>query len=445
MIFSSLTFLYVFLPLLMVCYFIVPGRGKNVILLIFSLVFYAYGQFEYVWLLMFFCVFNFVSGMVIGGIKHLRMRRAMLAAGLCMDFGWLIYFKCADFAALPLGISFFAFQTAAYLIDVFREDVKPCRNILDFSVYVTFFGKLSAGPIVRYGQIREALAVRRACFSDFSEGMQRFCLGLAKKVVIADNIGAFCRMLEDTSQSSVLSAWCLAAGYVLRLYYDFSGYSDIAAGLGKIFGFDFPENFSWPLAAGSVTEFWRRWHMTLSGWFRDYVYIPLGGSRRGRGRQILNLTIVWLLTGLWHGVSWQFVLWGLLFAMLLAAEKLWLLKWLKRFGAVSHIYMFFVLAVAFVLFQSPDMAGAFRLLSEMFGFGGISAVSAKALYALRSFGLLLTAAVIGAMPAAPLCRKYFGCRAWYLNLKAVYCMLLLILCTAYLTDTTYNPFLYFQF
>ncbi len=445
MIFSSLTFLYVFLPLLMAFYFIVPGRGKNIILMIFSLMFYAYDQPEYVWLPMLFCIFNFVSGRVIGSIKDRRRRRVMLAAGLCFDLGGLICFKSMAFLELPLGISFLAFQTAAYLIDVFREDIKPCRNILDFSVYVTFFGKLTAGPIVRYGQIKDALAVRRQHFSDFSEGMQRFCIGLAKKVIIADNIGNFCRMLEDASQRSVLSAWLLAVGYVLWIYYDFSGYSDMAVGLGKIFGFDFPENFCWPLAAGSVTDFWRRWHMTLSGWFKDYVYIPLGGSRRGRVRQILNLAVVWILTGLWHGTAWKFVIWGLFFALMLAAEKVWLLKWLRRLGAVSHIYMFVVLTFAFVWFQSPDSAQACRVLSDMLGFGEVTAVSAGALYALRSFGLLLAAAVIGAMPAAPLCRKYFGRQTWYLNLKAVYCIGLLILCTAYLTDATYHPFIYFQF
>lgn len=461
MVFSSLTFIYMFLPLLFAAYFLVPGRGKNIVLLLFSLLFYFYGEPGFLWLLLFSCFFNYVSGLLLEKFRLKKGAGCLLFVCLAVDFGWLFYFKYTDFfiktvneaagtgflamnIALPAGISFFTFQTAAYLIDVYHEKTPACTNILDFSAYVCLFPQLVAGPIVRYQDISRQMKVRKHSFEDFTEGFFRFSAGLGKKVILADSFGMFCQSFEMMQKPGILSGWLLAVGYVLWIYFDFSGYSDMAIGLGRMFGFTFPENFNYPLISASVTEFWRRWHMTLSLWFKDYVYIPLGGNKKGRFISIRNIFIVWALTGLWHGAGWQFVLWGLFFAVFITAEKAGLLKWLSRHSAAAHIYMFFILTVSFVIFQSPDMNTAIETFKVMAGFGG-EFFDVQTLYLLRSYAVLLTLGVIGAVPTVEILRKKAGHKPWFFWLRAAVCTLIFIVCTAYLTDTTYRPFLYFRF
>lgn len=462
MVFSSLTFLYMFLPLLLIGYFLIPGRGKNIILLLFSLLFYFYGEPKFLWLLIFFCLFNFAAGIVIERKAGRRISGVLLAASLVIDFGWLFYFKYMDFflgilndvgglnlpltrVIMPVGISFFTFQTAAYVIDVYLKKAAACKNILDFSAYVCLFPQLVAGPIVRYQDVDRQLRHRVVNFEGFCEGMCRFSIGLGKKVLLANSLGAFCDALSAIKAQTVLSGWLLAAGYVLWLYFDFSGYSDMAIGLGRIFGFTFPENFNFPLISGTVTEFWRRWHMTLSSWFKDYVYIPLGGSRCGKARQFRNILIVWMLTGLWHGAGWQFVLWGLLFAVCLMAEKAGLYQWLVRHKLTAHIYVGLILMVSFVIFQSPSLDIAFGTLKVMFGIGVAGIAEHSVLYILRSYALTLLISIVGAMPIFRWLQKKFEGKAWLWWTKALCCLMIFIICTAYLTDATYNPFLYFRF
>lgn len=462
MVFSSLSFLYMFLPLLFIIYFMIPGRGKNIVLLLFSLLFYFYGEPQFLWLLVFFCLFNFAVGLVLEKVKGKRRAKLILTIGMIVDFGWLFYFKYMDFfigvvneaaglslpltrVVMPVGISFFTFQTAAYVIDVYLEKTSACKNILDFSAYVCLFPQLVAGPIVRYQDIERQLRHRKMSFENFSEGMCRFSIGLGKKVLLANNLGAFCGTLEAVARPSALSGWLLALGYVLWLYFDFSGYSDMAIGLGRVFGFDFPENFNYPLISGTVTEFWRRWHMTLSSWFKDYVYIPLGGSRCKKICQFRNILIVWLLTGLWHGAGWQFILWGLLFALCLMAEKAGLYGWLMQHRVTGHFYVVFVLMVSFVIFQSPDIADAAVTLKAMTGIFGAGTAQAEVFYALRSYAVVLVISIAGAMPVFPKLYEKLKGRTWLWWARAFFCFIVFILCTAYLTDATYNPFLYFRF
>lgn len=462
MVFSSLSFLYVFLPLLLIGYFIIPGRGKNIVLLLFSILFYFYGEPEFLWLLIFFCLFNFAAGLALERTNSRRTSRVILAVGMLVDFGWLFYFKYMDFfigvindvsglhlplfrVVMPVGISFFTFQTVAYVIDVYLKKTAACKNILDFSTYVCLFPQLVAGPIVRYQDIQKQLKCRNTGFERFADGMCRFSIGLGKKVLIANNLGAFCGALEALKTPSVMSGWLLALGYILWLYFDFSGYSDMAIGLGHIFGFDFPENFNYPLISGTVTEFWRRWHMTLSSWFKDYVYIPLGGSRCGKLCQFRNILIVWMLTGLWHGAGWQFILWGLIFALCLMAEKAGLYGWFVRHKAAGHLYVVLVLMISFVIFQSPALGDAIVTLKAMGGFLGTGVFEAEVFYILRSYAVILAVSIIGAMPLFSKLKEKYGSCGWLWYLRAAACMMILILCTAYLTDATYNPFLYFRF
>lgn len=461
MVFSSLTFIYMFLPLLMAAYFLVPGRGKNIVLLLFSLAFYFYGEPGFLWLLLFSCVFNFAAGLFIEKFRMRKCAGLWLFVCLAVDFGWLFYFKYTDFfietlnkaagtkiplmsIALPAGISFFTFQTAAYLIDVYRAKTAACRNLLDFSAYVCLFPQLVAGPIVRYQDIKQQLRFRKHSCENFTEGFFRFSAGLGKKVILADGFGMLCQSLEEIQRPGVIGGWLLAVGYVLWVYFDFSGYSDMAIGLGQIFGFNFPENFNYPLISASVTEFWRRWHMTLSSWFKDYVYIPLGGNKRGSLISTRNIFIVWIFTGLWHGAGWQFILWGLFFAVFITAEKAGLIKWLSGHMAAARIYMFFILTVSFVIFQSPDMGSAAAALKAMAGFGG-ALFDTQILYLLRSYGVLLVLGIIGAMPLMKIFREKAEHKPWFFWLRAAGCILIFIVCTAYLTDTTYQPFLYFRF
>ena len=382
------------------------------------------------------------------------------------SFGLLGYFKYADFfianfnaatglsvpllkIALPIGISFYTFQILSYTVDVYRGEVKAQRNYISLAAYVALFPQLIAGPIVRYSDIAAQLESRTHSFSNVALGTRRFILGLAKKVLIANALGELCDIFKESNDKSVLFFWLYAIAFTLHIYFDFSGYSDMAIGLGKIFGFDFLENFDYPYISGSITEFWRRWHMSLGSWFRDYVYIPLGGNRVSKARWFLNIFIVWMLTGFWHGAAWNFIVWGLFFAILLIIEKLWLLKPLKKSKVLSHIYVMFFVIISFVIFNAADMKEAFSYIGGMFGAGGIPFISEEWLYYLRSYGVVLIVAIIGATPLVKklvLSVKKKSTGEKIMNIaEPIMLVALLLVITAYLVDGSFNPFLYFRF
>ena len=467
MLFSSLTFLYLFLPAVLLAYAVFPARLRNGALLAASLLFYFCGEPEYTLLILGETLVSYLIARWMAGAASPRLRRALLAAELLAALGALGLFKYADFAigtvnalfggalpllhlALPIGISFYTFQTLSYVIDVYWGRLAAERNFVRYAAYVTLFPQLIAGPIVRYQDVAEDLCGRRMTADGLYEGLSRFVLGLSKKVLLANVLGQLVSDMTLAAERSVLGAWLLAVGYALQIYFDFSGYSDMAIGIGRVFGLRFPENFNYPYLAHTVTDFWRRWHMTLSSWFRDYVYIPLGGNRRGLPRQLCNILIVWTLTGLWHGANWTFAAWGMYFALLLTLEKLFLLRVLERLPrAVGRIYTLLAVLLSFVLFQSERFSAALALLSEMFGAAGTALQSSAAVYALRSYGLLLLMGCIGATPLPKKLAARLGARRWGAGalraLTPAVLLLLLLLCTAYLADGSFNPFLYFRF
>lgn len=467
MLFSSLTFLYLFLPAVLLAYAVFPARLRNGALLAASLLFYFCGEPEYTLLILGETLVSYLIARWMAGAASPRLRRALLAAELLAALGALGLFKYADFAigtvnalfggalpllhlALPIGISFYTFQTLSYVIDVYWGRLAAERNFVRYAAYVTLFPQLIAGPIVRYQDVAEDLCGRRMTADGLYEGLSRFVLGLSKKVLLANVLGQLVSDMTLAAERSVLGAWLLAVGYALQIYFDFSGYSDMAIGIGRVFGLRFPENFNYPYLAHTVTDFWRRWHMTLSSWFRDYVYIPLGGNRRGLPRQLWNILIVWTLTGLWHGANWTFAAWGMYFALLLTLEKLFLLRVLERLPrAVGRIYTLLAVLLSFVLFQSERFSAALALLSEMFGAAGTALQSSAAVYALRSYGLLLLMGCIGATPLPKKLAARLGARRWGAGalraLTPAVLLLLLLLCTAYLADGSFNPFLYFRF
>ena len=352
--------------------------------------------------------------------------------------------------ALPIGISFYTFQTLSYTIDVYRGEVAVQRSLLKLATYIALFPQLIAGPIVRYSDVERELFSRRTGIRDVSDGLSRFVIGLSKKVLIANQLGALVAALRSTGESSVLMYWVIAVAFALQIYFDFSGYSDMAIGLGRVFGFHFPENFRYPFIAKSITEFWRRWHISLGSWFRDYVYIPLGGSRVAKGRQILNIFVVWFLTGLWHGAAWNFVLWGLYFAVFLFVEKLWLHKYLEKLpAAVGHVYLLAVTVFSFVIFNGAGLQGVMTDLGGMLGLAGGGLVSEQTLYYLSGYAVLLIAAFVGATPVVKIAVERFGKSkvgtAVMPVVQPIVLLLLLAVCTAYLVDGSFNPFLYFRF
>ena len=466
MLFSSIPFLFYFLPCVLLLYAILPGKIKNVVLLLFSLVFYGWGEPKYVFLMMFSIAAGYICGLLIEKFRGTGKSKAVLIISLVINLGFLGYFKYMDFfissfsaatgisvellrIALPIGISFYTFQILSYIIDTYRGDVKAQRNILDLACYVTMFPQLIAGPIVRYSDIMEQLENRQHTFDKIGEGTRRFILGLAKKILIANTLGALCEAFKASSDQSVLFFWLYAAAFSLHIYFDFSGYSDMAIGLGKIFAFDFLENFNYPFISRSITEFWQRWHMSLGTWFKDYVYIPLGGSRVSKAKLFRNIFVVWALTGFWHGAAWNFVIWGLFFAVLLTVEKFWLLDWLKKSKVLSHIYLLVIVAISFVIFNAADMKEAFSYIGSMFGFGGHPLVSAEWLYCLRNYGFVLALAAVGATPMPRrIVEKVKSSEKGerFINLlEPAVLVLLVVVMTAYLVDGSFNPFLYFRF
>lgn len=463
MVFSSIPFLYFFLPAVLLCYVIAPRKIKNLVLLVFSLLFYWWGEPKYALLMVFTITFCYFAGIIIEKRRNYPKGKLLLTASAAVPLGLLALFKYADFLlgsvgsltgadipllglALPIGISFYTFQALSYLVDVYRGDVPAQRNFISLATYITLFPQLIAGPIVRYTTVAEDLSQRTHSLEKVSSGIRRFTVGLGKKVLIANLLGSFCTAYRESAEPSVLFAWVYAACFALQIYFDFSAYSDMAIGMGRMLGFRFLENFNYPFISKSISEFWRRWHISLGSWFRDYVYIPLGGNRAGAKRQIFNILVVWCLTGLWHGANWTFMAWGLYFGVLLIIEKLFLKKFLEKLPAVfQHIYVLFSVLISFVLFNAETFSMAKNDLTVMFGLGGLPLISNDTLYNLSSYAVLLVVALIG---ATPLCSKLFRRiekNAAVQIIEVIGVAAILILSTAYLVDGSFNPFLYFRF
>ncbi len=469
MIFSSLFFLFVFLPLTLLVYLFVPKKAKNIVLLISSLIFYAWGEPVYILLMVFSIIYNYISGMEIdfyrrrGNTAQLRLI-FWLAVGV--NLGILGFFKYYGFLlenlnrilpftikytplALPIGISFYTFQTLSYIIDVYRGDVDVQRNPINFGLYISMFPQLIAGPIVRYSDIEAQLTDRKVTFEGFGQGVKFFVKGLAKKVLLANNIGMAYTAISalPADKFSALAAWIGAVAYTFQIYFDFSGYSDMAIGLGKMFGFTFMMNFDHPYISSSITEFWRRWHISLSTWFREYVYIPLGGNREGTAKAIRNLFIVWTLTGFWHGAAWNFVVWGLYYGVLLVLEKYVLHPVIERLpGAVRHIYALFFVVIGWVIFAAPSLSSAVHYIHVMFG-GGTAADGSAGVYYLYNYLIILILCALCSGPGVT--ASLNRCIVARERRKRIFVIALYIaafICSiAFLVNATYNPFLYFRF
>ena len=456
MLFSSIPFLFYYLPVVVLVYFLLPRALRNGFLLLASLLFYAWGEPRYVLLMAATITVFYALGIAIEKSQG-RLKKLWLTMAVGSGLAALAVFKYADFAlenfnaltgmsipllklALPIGISFYTFQSISYAVDVYRGDTKAQRNIIDFGAYVALFPQLIAGPIVRYVDIARELENRQESRENVADGLVHFLIGLGKKVLIANPLGELCSIFRDSGEKSVLFYWLYAIAFALHIYFDFSGYSDMAVGLGRVFGFRFPRNFDYPYISKSITEFWRRWHMTLGGWFRDYVYIPLGGNRVSKSRWVVNILVVWMLTGLWHGAAWNFVLWGLLFAAFLMLEK-----WLpvhKLPSVLRHGYVLLVVIISFVIFNAESLSQAWGDISGMFGGQAVPLLTAESVYYLRSYGLLLAVAAVG---ATPLVRKLAARLERVGFLRLAVAAALLLICTAYLVDGSFNPFLYFRF
>jgi len=467
MVFSSITFLMYFLPMVMICYFVLPSRCRNGILCLASLIFYAWGEPKNVVLMLVSVGIGYCFGIWIEKSKNNGKKKAMGIVGSGIILSFLFYYKYIDFilsgirnvtgaeipmlkVVLPIGISFYTFQILGYVIDVYRGKVMAQKNLLDFAAYVMLFPQLIAGPIIRYAEIEKQLKNRECTVEAVYLGLRRFMMGLSKKVLIADQLGAFLERFLQMEEKSVVGYWMYAIGFTLQIYFDFSGYSDMAIGLGRVFGFDFLENFKYPFISSSITEFWRRWHVSLGFWFRDYVYIPLGGNRVRTLKWYRNLLIVWGLTGLWHGASWNFVWWGLLFGIVLILEKKWLLAVLEKMpNGLRHLYVMAVIVFSFVLFQAADMAGAWEQIQGMFGGLNVPWLNQETAYYLRSYAIVFALGMVGCTPFPRNMtekirnRSHIG-KAVSLAEPAVLSILLLLVC-ARLVAGSFQPFLYFRF
>ena len=467
MVFSSLSFIYVFLALVLITYFAVPKKLRNLVLLIFSLAFYYVGEQKLIIIMIISSLTDYFCSL---GIEHFRERKGMtrlfLGLSLLINLSLLGYFKYADLfinsfnmltgsevpllkIALPIGISFYTFQTMSYTIDVYRGNVKAERNFINFAAYVTLFPQLVAGPIVRYGTVAAELKERTVSFQRFSRGAVRFCIGLGKKVLLANSLASLVKLYDSATGHTVLMAWAAAIAIPLQIYFDFSGYSDMAIGLGDIFGFSFPENFNYPMISKTATEFWRRWHMTLGTWFRDYIYFPMGGSRVKPARHIMNLITVWFVTGMWHGAEYNFILWGLYYCVLLILEKFFYGKYLERSKILSHIYFAIITVCGFMLFHTEDLSLLPARLGELIGVGTTGFTDTVSTFYVTSYLPTVIIAIIGATPLVKKLGEYLGTRAKLANAALIGTQIcayaMLVLSTAYLIDGSYNPFLYFRF
>ena len=467
MLFSSISFLYYFLAAVLVIYFIVPFKYKNFVLLISSLFFYFYGEPIYTLLMLATTLSSYVHGILIDKFRGTKWSKVFLWSSVVTSLAVLGLFKYSNFfisninglfgseikllsLALPIGISFYTFQTLSYTIDVYRGQAQVQKSFVRLATYVSLFPQLIAGPIVRYTTVEEELSNRTHSFENFSYGAGRFVIGLAKKVLIADRLGALVSSFHTSDDKSVVFYWVYAIAVSLQLYFDFSGYSDMAIGLGRIFGFHFLENFNYPFISKSVAEFWRRWHMSLGTWFRDYVYIPMGGNRVSSWRWLFNTLTVWFLTGFWHGADWTFIFWGLYFAAFLVLEKFVLNKFFQKLPRVfSHIYVVIAILISFVLFSANGISGAIADIGGMFGAGSLPLWSADTAYHLSSYAVLLICALVGATPLlknAVLKLKENKTANSILNvLEPIFYAVLLLLVTAYFVDGSFSAFLYFRF
>lgn len=463
MVFASITFLYYFLPIFLILYFIFPKKYKNIVLLIFSFIFYFYGEPKYILLMLIEVFFSYFMTLSLEKNKS----KSLLGIIISFHIFLLCVFKYFNFIitninsifggnisllniVLPIGISFYTFQIISYEVDVYRGKVNASKSLIDYMTYVFLFPQLIAGPIVRYETISKELESRKVTLEDFSYGVNRFIIGLFKKVVIANNIGELCNILNNSSEVSVLLYWVLGISYMLQIYFDFSGYSDIAIGIGRMIGFKFPENFNYPYIANSVTDFWRRWHMTLSSWFRDYVYIPLGGNRVSTLKHIRNILFVWMLTGLWHGASWNFIIWGIYFGVILIIEKYCLNKVLEKLPRViRNIYAMFIVMISFIIFSSDDISSALVAIKGLFSFSSLKLSNDFIIYYIRSYGVIL---IGGLVLCTPLIKNVINklrenkILNYIINIfEVIILVLILVVITSMLIDSSYNPFLYFRF
>lgn len=465
MLFTSISFLYYFLPALIIIYFITPKKYKNIILLIASLLFYFYGEPKYVFLMIAEIVIAYTGAILID--KYKNQSKNILIITLFIHVFLLIIFKYTDFIiqtindisnanikllniALPIGISFYTFQIISYIIDVYNGKVKVQKNIINLATYVSLFPQLVAGPIVRYQTVEKELDDRVHSFNNFAYGIRRFSMGLAKKVLIANALGELCTKAFVLNETTVIFYWIFGISYMLQLYFDFSAYSDMAIGLGRIFGFNFPENFNYPYISKSITEFWRRWHISLGTWFKDYVYIPLGGNRDGKYKQIRNILIVWLLTGIWHGANWTFLIWGLLFGIILIIEKIFLNKFMEKLPSfIKRIYVLFIVMILFIIFNAENMSVALTNIKGLFGMNGEVFVNDYTLHYLKSYLPLLIIAFFGATPFIKILIDKLRKNKYANNiiniLEPILIVMILVVVTSYLIDNSYNPFLYFRF
>ena len=463
MLFTSISFLYYFLPTIIILYFITPKKYRNYILLIFSIIFYMYGEPKYVILMLVEILVAYFGALLIDKYKS----KEIFLITIIIHIGLLCVFKYTDLfigtinsifktnisflnIALPIGISFYTFQILSYVIDVYRGKVKVQKNILKLATYVSLFPQLIAGPIVRYETICDELDNRDETIEKFSLGVRRFIIGLAKKVLIANMLGELCTKFSLVDERSVLFYWIFAISYMLQVYFDFSAYSDMAIGLGKMFGVTFLENFNYPFISKSITEFWRRWHISLSSWFKDYVYIPLGGSRKGTLKLVRNILIVWFLTGIWHGAAYNFILWGLFIGVFLVIEKLWLSKYISKLPKfLRNIYVLFIIMISFIMFNAGSINEAFFNIKGLFGLNKEVFINNYTIYYLKSYLIVLIIAIFGATPLFKNIiekLKKSKCLNKIINiLEPIFLVILLLLVTAYLIDSSYNPFLYFRF
>ena len=470
MVFSSITFLFYFLPIVLLAYYIVPKKFKNVILLISSFTFYFWGEPKNIYIMISMIIFSYIGGLIIGRLKEkkkITFAKIVLAVTIVLDLAALFYFKYIDFfirninlylnkeidllgVILPIGISFFTFQILSYVIDVYREEVKVQRNILNLALYVSLFPQLIAGPIVRYKDVEKQIVERTHTVEKFSNGITRFVIGLSKKVLIANVLGEVINIFGTSNDGTITFYWMYAIANMLQIYFDFSGYSDMAIGLGKMFGFEFLENFNYPYIATSITEFWRRWHMSLSFWFKDYVYIPLGGNRKGIIRQIINILIVWFLTGFWHGANWNFIIWGMYFGLILLIEKVFLLKVLdKTPKIINRIYVLFIVLISFIIFSNENLNICAEYIKGLFvsSNGLITNVSK---YYLNSYLVMFIIGIIGSTPLMKNIVLKIKNKSERLNsivnvLEIVTVMVLFVVSVSYIIDGSFNPFLYFRF
>lgn len=458
MLFSSITFLYYFLITLLIIYFLVPRKFRNPVLLSFSLIFYFLGEPKYILVIVLSCILNYIFGILVTK-KH---KKLFLVLSIVYNVSQLLVFKYTDFfiqnintifktnlnllhIAMPIGISFFTFQVLSYVIDVYNKNTQRSNNFFDFMTYICLFPQLVAGPIVRYSDINEQLTNRNTSYGKFSGGVKRFIIGLSKKVLLANTLGEALLKLTETT---LIASWLRPITFTLQIYFDFSGYSDMAIGLGLMFGFNFPENFNYPLISSSITEFWHRWHITLSSWFRDYVYIPLGGNRVSTYKWIRNIFIVWFLTGFWHGASWNFIVWGLYFGTILVIEKLFLGKYIEKTKILKHVYSLLVIIISFLIFNSPNLQATIVEIKNMFLINNIAISSKETIFHLRDNFTLL---IISIVCATPLLREIIAkLKTTKLKkainfLEPITYIILLTLVTAFLVDSSFNPFLYFRF